>query len=126
MNNPYVKSTGGFISGEVKLALALRLLLAGGTYMDLTLLYEVEMTYAYEILHGAVYNWIYDDRLVNINGEYDLNDNKQMTKVANDFATGSKGLLKGDASALDGWLVKITRLTKIGDKVRHCIRMCII
>ena len=65
MNSAHVKSAGGFISGEVKLALTLRLL-TGCTYMDLVLLYEVGMTYTYEILHDVVSNWINDDRLVNI------------------------------------------------------------
>ena len=68
MNNTHVHSTGGFVSGEVKLALMLRLL-AGGTCMDLALLYEVGMTYAYKILNDVVCNWINDDRFVNINGE---------------------------------------------------------
>ena len=48
MNTAHVQSTGGFVSGEVKLSLTLRLL-AGGTYMGLALLYEVGMTYAYKI-----------------------------------------------------------------------------
>ena len=39
-------STGGFVSGEVKLALTLRLL-AGGSYLDLALLYEVSSSSAY-------------------------------------------------------------------------------
>ena len=116
MNHAHVQSTGGFVSGEVKRALTLRLL-AGGTYMDLTLLYEVGMTYAYEILHDIVCNWINDDRLVNINGEDYLNDNRRMARVANGFATGSKGLIKGAIGALDGWLVKLKRPTKIRDKV---------
>jgi hypothetical protein len=38
-------STGGFVSGEIKLALTLRLL-AGGSYLDLSLLYEVGSSYA--------------------------------------------------------------------------------
>ena len=94
MNKAHVQSTGGFVSGEVKLALTLRLL-AGGTYMDLALLYKVGMTYAYEILNDAVCNWINDDRLVNINAEDYLNNDKRMAKVANDYAIGSKGFIKG-------------------------------
>ena len=100
------QSIGGFVSGEVKLAPMLRLL-AGGTYMNLALLYKVGMTYAYKILHNGVCNWINDDRLVDINGEDYLNDNRRMAKVANDFATGSKGILKGAIGGLNGWLVKI-------------------
>ena len=55
-HNSNVVLSFGFVSGEVKLALTLRLLLTGGTYMDLALLYEVGMTYAYKILHGVVCN----------------------------------------------------------------------
>ena len=116
MNHAHGKSTGGFVSGEVKLALTLRLL-AGGTYMDLALLYEVGMTYAYEILHEVVYNWINDERLIIINGEDYLNDDKRMATVANDFATRSQNLFKGAIGALDGWLVKVKRPTKLRDKV---------
>ena len=89
MSHTHVQSTGGFVPGEVKLALMLSLL-AGGTYMDLTLLYEVKMTYVYKVLHAIVCNWINDDRLVNSNGEDYLNDDRLMAKVANNFATGSK------------------------------------
>ena len=75
------------------------------------------MTYGYKKIHDVVHNWMNDDRLANINGEDYLNDNIRMEKVGNDFATGSKGLLKGTIGALDGWLVKIKRPTKIRDKV---------
>ena len=87
--------------------------------MDLALLYEVGMTYAYKKFHDVVHNWINDDRLVDINGEDYLNNNTRMAKVANDFANGSKGLLKGTIGALDGWLVKIKHRTKTQDKVRN-------
>ncbi len=39
-------TTGGFVSGEVKLALTLWLL-AGGSYMDLALLFDVGFSTAY-------------------------------------------------------------------------------
>eukprot|EP00986_Skeletonema_menzelii_P016744 scaffold15713_cov91-Skeletonema_menzelii.AAC.1 len=50
------KSTGGFISGEVKLALRLRIL-AGGSYLDLALLFDrsSSSSHAYAILfHGVI------------------------------------------------------------------------
>ena len=71
------------------------------------------MTYGFEFFHDVVHNWINDDRLANINGEDYLNNNRRMAKVANDSAAGSKGLLKVTIGALDGWLVKIKRPTKI-------------
>ena len=49
-----------------------------------------------------------------------------MAKVANDFATGSKGFIKGAIGALDGQLVKIKWSTKIRDKVSKCRQISIV
>ena len=73
------KSTGGFISGEVKLFLTLCLLL-GGLYMDLALLYETGFAYSYKTIHHVIANWINNDKLVNINGEDHLNDEARVVK----------------------------------------------
>ena len=53
-------STGGFISGEIKLALTLRLL-AGGSYLDLALLFEMGFTYSYVVFHTVIGDWILND-----------------------------------------------------------------
>ena len=60
------ESTGGFISGEIKLALTL-LLLAGGSYLDLALLFEMGFTYSYVVFHDVIGGWITDDGFVKIN-----------------------------------------------------------
>jgi hypothetical protein len=78
-------NTGGFISGEVKLALTLRLL-AGGSYLDLALLFELGQSSAHAIFHLVVAEWINDERLVDINGIKYISDEGQMTKVALGFA----------------------------------------
>jgi hypothetical protein len=67
--NAHIHSTGGFVSSEVKLALTLRLL-AGGSYMDLALLFDVGFSTAYEILHRVIKELILDDRLVSENQWY--------------------------------------------------------
>ena len=85
--------------------------------MGLALLYETGFTYSYEIFHHAIANWINNNKLVNINGEEYLNDEKRMVKVAHDFEIGSNGVLKGVIGAVDGWLVKIHGPTKRRDKV---------
>ncbi len=59
------KSNGGFILGEIKVALTL-CLLAGGSYLDLALLFETGQTYAYSIFCNVIKNWMLDDRLVKI------------------------------------------------------------
>jgi|EP00979_Chaetoceros_neogracilis_P009196 hypothetical protein len=112
------KSTGGFISGEVKLALTLRLL-AGGTYMDLALLYETGFTYSYTIFKDVVNNWINDNRLVNINGKDFLEDEEKMKEAVLEFARHSNGLFVGAIGALDGWLVKIGKPRRRSDKVQN-------
>lgn len=103
-------STGGFVSGEVKLALTLRLL-AGGSYLDLSLLYEVGGSYAYSIFHDVIKNWILDDRLVKINGVEYVEDEERLQKVALEFARRSDGLINGCIGAIDGWIVKIRKPT---------------
>lgn len=101
-------TTGGFVSGEVKLALTLRLL-AGGSYMDLALLFDVGFSTAYEILHKVVKEWILDDRLVKINGVDYCEDEERMAKVACEFAKRSNYVMNGCIGAIDGWIVKIRK-----------------
>ena len=103
-------STGGFVSGEVKLALTLRLL-AGGSYLDLALLYEVGPSYAYESFHGVVKNWLLDKHLVNIHGSEYVHDEERLEKVALEFARSSNGMFNGCIGAIDGWIVKIRKPT---------------
>ena len=61
------ESTGGFIYGEIKLALTLRLL-AGGSYLDLSLLFEMGFTYSCVVFHDVTGNWILDDIFLKIDG----------------------------------------------------------
>lgn len=102
------ESTGGFISGEVKLAITLRIL-AGGSYLDLALLYDTSSSYAYEIFHSVIKNWILDDKLVKISGADYVNDEKRLEEVALVFMRKSNGVIAGCIGAIDGWLVKIIR-----------------
>ena len=108
MEKAHTDSTGGFISGEIKLALTLRLL-AGGSYLDLSLLLEVGFTYSYEIFHHVVSQWINDNNLVNISGEDYLQDDDRMAAVAAEFCRKSNGLIRGSIGAVDGWLVRIRK-----------------
>ena len=98
-------STGGFISGEIKVALTLRIL-AGGSYFDLALLFEAGQSYVYEIFHSVIKNWILDDKLVKINGLDYISDEEMMAEVARQFSVGSNGVINGCIGALDGWIVE--------------------
>ena len=106
-------TTGGFISGEIKLALTLRLL-AGGSHLDLALLFECGFSTAYQIFHAVVRKWICDKDcpLVKISGKDLINDDARMAAVALDFGRASSGLFSGCIGAIDGWVVKIRKPSK--------------
>ena len=101
MEKAHAESTGGFISSEIKLALTLRLL-ASGSYLDLSLLLEVEFTYSYEIFHHVVSKWINGNNLVNISGKNYLQDDDQMAAVTEEFCEKSNKLIRGSIGAVDG------------------------
>lgn len=107
-------STGGFVSGEIKLAVTLRLL-AGGSYLDLSLLYDIGPSYAYQIFHEVIKDWILNDELVKINGVDYINDEDRLSQVATEFAQNSDGLINGCIGAIDGWVVKISKPTAKDD-----------
>ena len=109
--------TGGFISGEIKLALTLRLL-DGGSYLDLSLLFETSQTYAFKIFYNGIENWILDDKLIKINGLDYVIYQQMMSEVARCFAEESNGVINGCIGALDGWIVKCKIPIKTRDRVR--------
>ena len=105
------------MSGEVKLALTLRLL-AGGLYLDLSLLYEVSASYAYGLFHAVINNWLLDKCLVNINGIEYITDDERLNNVALYFANSSSGFFNGCIGAIDGWLVKVGK-PRVRDNVTN-------
>ena len=102
------ESTGGFVSGKVKLALVLRML-AGGSYRDISLLFEIYPSNTYHISRDVINNWILDDRLVKISGIDYTSDEERLEKVALEFARSLRGLFNGCIGAIDGWIVKIKK-----------------
>ena len=103
------RTTGGFICGEIKMAITLRML-AGGSYLDLFMLYDVFHTYPYQIMDTVLEEWIGNDAIFPISGKDYLNDEEKMRNVAKDFEEGCRcGAFQGCIGALDGWLVKIKK-----------------
>ena len=101
-------STGGFVSGEIKLAITLRIL-GGATYLDCSLFFEVSFNHAHKIFKEVIDNWIRHPSVGSINGiKYCCND-AAMSAVALQFAQSSRGIICGCIGALDGWLVKIKK-----------------
>ncbi len=74
-------TTGGFISGEVKLATALRVL-GGGSPLDMAILFDTSFATAYKMFHHVVANWLSHELFCPIDGiEYCSND-ARMESVA--------------------------------------------
>jgi len=119
-NNIYFaheRTTGGALSGEVKLAATLRIL-GGGTYMDMALLYNTSFNHMHKIFGYVVERWLRHPSFYNIDGVAYCSDDTKMRQVALEFARGSQGVINGCIGALDGWVVKI-RKPKRSDGVRN-------
>ena len=104
-------STGGFISGQVKLAITLRIL-GGGSYLDLTLLFESSFNHTHKIVRYVVQNWLLRKSFHPINGVDYCRDKQQLQAVALQFSQASRGVINGCIGALDGWVVKIRKPKK--------------
>ena len=73
------QSTGGFISGEIKLAITLRLL-AGASHLDLMLLCACGHSSSCCIFHHVITNWICRDEVFKIDCYNNLTDLNEMKK----------------------------------------------
>lgn len=110
---------GGYICGEVKLAITLRML-SGASYLDIEKLFSITFNSAYRVLHTVLKDWICNDNWLEINFFKYLEDENAMKKVADQFAQGtSGGIISGCIGSIDGWLVKIKCPSASRDSVRN-------
>ena len=86
MYDANVKATGGYISGEVKVAIALRLL-AGGDALDLSVMFDVSCDHCNMILYQVLLHWIIKPNIGKLNMKKYLGDKPQ-------WKTGAKDLQK--------------------------------
>ena len=66
-------------------------------------------------MYESFNEWILDDRLVKINGIVFCEDEEHMGKVAREFAKKSNFIIDGCIGAIDGWIVKIKKLSATKD-----------
>ena len=57
MYESHMLSSGGFISGEIKVAITLRFL-GGGSYLDIEKIFHISFKSAYRIFIYVLHNWI--------------------------------------------------------------------
>ena len=95
------KTTGGYISGEVKLAITLRLL-AGGDALDLGVMFDVQSDHCNKIMYDVLMLWIIKPDIGDLNMIKYLGDKQAMSKVSAGFSKRSNGVLIGAIGAIDG------------------------
>ena len=87
-------NSGSFVCGEIKVALSLRLL-AGGSYLDLALLFGISTRHVHRTFHTVVDKWFLNDCLVKIDGVGYCMDNRKMEHFARGFCKSSEGVFAG-------------------------------
>jgi hypothetical protein len=100
-------TAGGYVCGEVRLAVTLRLL-AGASYLNVSYIFGITYSHVYKIFHHVLKHWICKDDVHEFEMHKILNSEQKMYDTAKYFAKGrSGGILGGVIGALDCWLVKI-------------------
>lgn len=103
----HLVTCGEYVPGEVELAITLQIL-AGASYLDMFLWYNISPDHARKIFRTVTKNWICNDKVIEINFYKNVLHNPNNIKIITEhFAEKSDGVLSGIIGALDGWLVRI-------------------
>ena len=84
MYRAHEDTTGGFICGEIKVAVTLRLL-AGGSYLDIAHIFGVSYSTTYEIFHTVTKDWFCRDWISSYTLEKNLDDPRELYETAKKF-----------------------------------------
>ena len=104
MHIAHTATSGGYLSGEVKLAITL-CMLAGGSALDLAALFDVSSSHCQALFIDVLQSWIIKTNIGEIDVESYLDDVSAMRRVSVGFSKRSNGVLCGAIGAIDGWLV---------------------
>ena len=76
-----IETTGGYLSGEVKLAASLRLL-AGGDSYDIAVIFDINSNYFNELLHYDMKHLVIQTGIDNLNIINYLGDKEHMARIS--------------------------------------------
>jgi len=112
------KTSGGYISGEIKVAITLRIL-AGASYLDVGCIFGVHHQYVSKIFLEVVTEWFCLDEISPLGLDETLDDENKLLEISSQFVNGKCPSFTGIIGALDGWLVRIRlsalrRMLKVG------------
>jgi hypothetical protein len=99
------KAMGGFLSGEMKVAMAIRLL-AGGSYLDILASYGTGATAVYDAFHEVV-GWINSTFSFPLSKALQERDKTMLQKISDGFAAFSGYVFRGCIGAIDGIAIRI-------------------
>ena len=111
-------TSGGYISGETKVAITLRLL-AGGDSYDIGVIFDISYKHCEKIFYHVLLSWIINTGIGKIDMENYLDDLAEMKSVSHGFSKRSNGILKGAVGAIDGWLVRIGKPSMYRDGMKN-------
>ena len=111
-----MSNRGGFLSGEVKLAITIHLL-DGGDALDIGVIFDIYPTSLMRICYEAINKWIIPSKIGNIGMESYLSDEVAISRVRKGFLKRSNGVLVGAIGEIDGWLVRIQRPSFRSDRI---------
>ena len=86
MYDAHCKSTGGYVAGEVKLAITI-ILLGGGDSYDLSVIFDVHFYYVNMILNHVLFKQVIQTRIGDLNIEKYIGDKDAVVYVSGDFPT---------------------------------------
>ena len=91
MYKAHLNTSRGYVPGEVKLALTIRML-AGGSPFDLSVIFDISPSHCKTIFIWVLVNWIIGTNMGKMDIVSYMNDDERMKKVAVGFATRSNGV----------------------------------
>ena len=87
------------LCGEVKLAMALRML-GGGSYLDMVMIFKSTFNHANKLFVDIVNNWLCHTSFYPIDGLAYVKDEQRMAAVATQFCQSSNGVINGCIRAI--------------------------
>jgi hypothetical protein len=96
---------GGFISGELKLAIAIQMM-AGASYVDLIFGFLISQSTLYREFDNII-TWINESFQFSLAGFIKNKDEEKLIDISNDFAEFSCGVFNGIIGAPDGIAIRI-------------------
>jgi hypothetical protein len=103
--NAATEAIGGFVSGQYKMAIFIRLL-AGASYLDLLQQYNISTASIYNFFHEGV-GWVNETFHFPLTDWLQKENWEALHRVSDQFAAASGDAFKGCIGALDGLAIKI-------------------